>query len=167
MAIFHRRCLLAILALLLTLSWIAPETLAANAVFLSNDTAQSPATYVVEFNPSVRGSIDKIRLTFPSGSNPANVALGRVHVSGKAYENAAISVDPIDANTLIVDLRRSVRATPATTLRIELFNFSNPPAGTHNLNIQTLDRRDSLLETLAPIAFTTFDDAASPSILTR
>ena len=137
---------------------------AVNRVYLSNDTAQAPATYVIEFNPSVVGVIDKIRFTFPAGSVPNQAALGRVHIAGEAYEDAQVSVDPLDANRLIVDLKKSAIATVGERFRIELFNLTNPAGGNHNIVISTMTLGSAIIETLAPIAFNTFADSGSGDI---
>lgn len=131
---------------------------AVNGVFLSNDSARSPATYIVEFNPTVAGAIDKIRLTFPTGSNPGGAALGRVHVAGKAVEDAVASIDPADPAglTLIVDLRKPAKTAIGARVRIELFNIDNPVEGNYDNDISTLTAKNLSIETLAPVPLTIF-----------
>ncbi|OGQ24164.1 MAG: hypothetical protein A3C54_06405 [Deltaproteobacteria bacterium RIFCSPHIGHO2_02_FULL_60_17] len=80
---------------------------AANGVFLSNDVAESAATYVIQFESVVRDHIDKIRITLPPDANTANAALGGVIISDKVFEgdedhkkDVTLSVDPPD--TLIM-----------------------------------------------------------------
>jgi len=117
--------------------WLALIGLAtaANEVFLSTDTAESEVTYVIQFDTSVRGNIDKIRIALPPGANAANAALGRLVIREKIFESdeednndVKLSVDPFYPNVLIVDLRNDREAKPGTRIRIELFNLNNPPA---------------------------------------
>jgi len=70
------------------LTWLVPVSLAlaANGVFLSNDTAESEATYVVQFEATAKGHIEKIIIALPLGTNAANAALGRVIIGDKVFE---------------------------------------------------------------------------------
>lgn len=60
-------CRFVLISLFFLLAWLAPVTsaLAANEVFLSNDTVESEATYVVQFEATVKGNIDKIKIKLP------------------------------------------------------------------------------------------------------
>lgn len=105
---------------------------ASNEVFLSNDTGQSEATYVIQFETGVNGNLDKIRLTLPPGTNAASAGLGRLSIGDKKFEgddDIQLSLDPPD--TLIVDLKDKRTVKPGTIIRVELFNLMNPVAGSH------------------------------------
>jgi hypothetical protein len=60
---------------------------ATNEVFLSTDTAESEVTYVIQFEATVKGNIDKIKIKLPPGANAANAVLGRVMVKDKVDED--------------------------------------------------------------------------------
>ena len=118
--------------------WLALIGLAtaANEVFLSTDTAESEVTYVIQFESGVKGNIDKIRITLPPGTNAANARLGRLFIGDKESEgdddhknDVTLSVDPLDPNTLIVDLRDERDVKAGTKILVELFNLNNPMVG--------------------------------------
>src|SRR3990172_5224908 len=113
MKLFSRFLLVSVLSFLVLLMSVT-SALAANEVFLSNDVAESEVTYVVQFEATVKGNIDKIKIKLPSGANPANAVLGRVMVKDKVEEDdgehkkdVKLSVDPLDSDTLVVDLHDS------------------------------------------------------------
>jgi len=149
--------------ILFLLTWLVPAgwAHAANEVFLSTDTAESEATYVIRFESGVKGNIDKIRITLPAGSNAANAALGRLFIGDKGFEgdddhkkDIQLSLDGPD--TLVIDLKdgRSVKA--GTEIRVELFNLNNPVAGNHAIDVKTLRKNNSILEVIPAIVYSTF-----------
>jgi len=153
-----------LLPYLLCLSFLVFPSLAGawSGVFLSNNAAQSQATYVVQFETKIRGKIDKISLAFPPGTNAAKAVLGRVMVNdqvseddGKGRDDHKLRVDSKNPNTLLVDLRQSRHVWPGSIVLIELFNLTNPPGGSHVLNIIIQDHRGHVQETISPIAFST------------
>lgn len=145
--------------------WLALIGLAtaANEVFLSNDTAQSEVTYVIQFEAGVKGHLDKIRIVLPPGTNAANAALGRLIIGDKLFEgdeddkkDVKLSVDPLNPNTLIVDLKDEREVKAGSTVRVELFNLNNPVAGSHAIDVSTFDKKGKLQEAVPPIAFSTY-----------
>jgi len=145
-------CLLALLA-------VAGRALAVNEVFLSNDTAESEATYVVQFEAGVKGNIDKMRITLPPGTNAANARLGRLIIGDKVFEgdddhknDTTLSVDPLDSNTLIVDLRDERNVKAGQKVLVELFNLNNPGAGNYAIDVSTIDKNGNVIEAIPPIA---------------
>ncbi len=142
---------------------LASPAKATNEVFLSNDTAQSEVTYVIQFDTTLKGHIDKIRIALPPGTNAANAALGRLIIGDKMFEgdeddmkDVKLSVDPFDPNALIVDLRDERNVKPGTRIRVELFNLNNPLAGSYAIDVRTLDKKGNVLEVIPPIAYSTF-----------
>src|SRR3990172_6763368 len=153
--------------ILFSLSLI-PLASAANEVFLSTDTAESEATYVIQFESTVKGNIDKIRIMLLPGTNAANAALGRVIIGDKVFEGDAqhkqdvqLSLDPPD--TLIVDLRdeRSVQA--GTKILVELFNLNNPVGGNHAVDVRTIEKKGNVLE-MSSISYSTFAGSGTGDI---
>jgi len=149
--------------------WLALIGLAtaANEVFLSTDTAESEATYVIQFDTSVRVNIDKIRIALPPGANAANAALGRLVIREKIFESdeednndVKLSVDPLNSD-LIVDLRNDREAKPGTRIRIELFNLNNPVAGSHAIEVRTIGKKGNVLEAI-PIDYSTYAGDVGP-----
>ena len=125
-------------SLLCLLAALAPASLAmaSNEVFLSNDTAQSELTYVVQFGVGVKGNLSKIRIGLPPGTNAANARLGRLIIADKVFEgdddhknDATLGVDSSDPNALIVNLRDERDVKVGTKILVELFNLNNPVAG--------------------------------------
>src|SRR3990167_7485221 len=118
---------------------------ATNEVFLSTDTAESEATYVIRFESGVKGNIDKIRVTLPPGSNAANAALGRLFIGDKGFEgddehkkDVQLSLDGPD--TLVIDLKDDRNVKVGTKILVELFNLNNPVAGPHAIDVTTLKK---------------------------
>ncbi len=137
--------------------------LAANEVFLSNDLAESEVTYIIHFDTTIKGKIDTIRITLPPGSNAANAALGRVLIGDKDFEedddhknDVSLSVDPLNPDTLIVDLKDEREVKIGSQVRVELFNLNNPVAGNYTIDVKTFDKKGKLQEAVSPIAFSTF-----------
>src|SRR3989442_8909407 len=104
-------------------------------VFLSNDLAQSEATYVIQFVTKARGHIDKLAIALPAGTNASTVTLGRFIVghesgedSGNEVEAERLSVPANAPDTLDVDLKGSPNLHPWTTGFLKLFNLHNPEA---------------------------------------
>lgn len=155
------------------LTWLVPVSLAlaANGVFLSNDTAESEATYVVQFEATAKGHIEKIIIALPLGTNAANAALGRVIIGDKVFEgddgkdkkkdkkDVTLSVNPSDPDTLIVDLRQKRKVKAGTKILVELFNLNNPPAGDHAIDVTTLDKKGNVLDTVM-LAYSIFATGA-------
>lgn len=153
------------LAAILSLSFPSFANLAgaANELFLSTDTAESEATYVIQFEASVKGNIDKIRVTLPPGTNAANARLGRLIIGDKVFQgdeddknDVTLSVDPSDPNTLIVDLRDERNVKAGTKILVELFNLNNPVAGNYVIDVTTIGKKGNVLEVIPPIAFSSF-----------
>jgi len=154
--------------------WLALIGLAtaANEVFLSTDTAESEATYVIQFESGVKGNIDKIKIKLPPGANAANAVLGRVMVRDKVFEDdgehrrdVRLSVDVGNPDTLIVDLHDHRSVKPGTEIRVELFNLNNPLAdNNHEIKITTFDKKGIILETVPSIFYSTFASAGSGDI---
>lgn len=158
-----RQRFITLISLLIFLT-LATSALAMNEVFLSNDTAQPEVTYVVQFETTVKGHIDKIRITFPM--NVANAALGRVIIGDKVFQgdeddekDVTLSVDPLDPNTLILDLRDERNVKAGTKVLVELFNLNNPVAGNHAIDVTTIDRKGNVLDMLM-IAYSIFATGA-------
>ena len=73
---------LILLAFLLS-AWpaVVGSATASNQIFLSNDTAGSEVTYVIEFETTVKNrSVDKIRIALPPDANAGKAELGRLLV---------------------------------------------------------------------------------------
>src|SRR3989338_1199866 len=136
--------------------------LAADEVLLSNDLAESEATYGIRFETTVKGKVDKFRITLPAGTNAAAAVLGRVYLGKKAFEgdetkhSPDLSVDLLDPNTLIMDLKDSREVKAGSAILIELFNLANPVAGSYAVDVTILDKKDNVIEVIPPIAFSTF-----------
>ena len=135
---------------------------AASAVFLSNDIAESGATYIVQFDTGTTGPVNSIHISLPPGTNAAGAALGRVLVKGKVAESDSNSsqehqlfLDNTDPDALILDLKGMAKLLAGTRLRIELFNLVNPAAGSHLIHLRTMDVRGNTIENVAPIAYAT------------
>ena len=154
-------------ATLFLLAWLVPlsSATAANEVFLSTDTAESEATYVVQFETTIKGHIDKIRVALPPGANAANARLGRLIIGDKVFQgneddqnDATLSLDLLDANTLIVNLRDERDVKPGTRILVELFNLHNPVEGIYSIDVTTLGKTASVIEVIPPIGYRTFGD---------
>ncbi|MBI2998898.1 MAG: tail fiber domain-containing protein [Deltaproteobacteria bacterium] len=156
---------LILLAFLLS-AWpgVVRSEIASNQIFLANDTAGSEVTYGIQFETTVKNkSVDKIRITLPSGANTGNAELGRLLVGRNELEDdagkkndAKVKVDPVDPNTLIVDLKGSYSIKPGTRILVELFNLTNPPAGNHAIEVTTVDGRGRVIENIDPMVFSTY-----------
>ncbi|MFQ5902549.1 MAG: beta strand repeat-containing protein, partial [Candidatus Binatia bacterium] len=153
-------CLFATLAL-------ANLATAANGVFLSNDTAESEVTYVVQFEATVKGHIKKIVIALPPGTNAANAALGRLIIGDEVFEDddgedkkdVTLSVDPSDPDTLIVDLKDKEKVKVGEKILVELFNLNNPVAGDHAIDVTTLDKNGNVLD-MVMLAYSIFATGA-------
>lgn len=123
---------LGLLLMVSLLTWLSPASSAraSSEVFLSSDTAQSKVTYVIQFETTVTGQIDKIRIALPPDTNAANAALGRLMIRDTSI---AGSVAPSDPDTLIVDFAIVEHVKVGTRIGVELFNLSNPPAAATRL----------------------------------
>ena len=154
----------ALAAMLFFLAWLAPVSpvMAANEVFLSTDTAESEATYVIQFEATVKGNIDKIRITLPPGTNAANARLGRLFIGDKGFEgddehkkDVQLSLDGPD--TLVIDLKDDRSVKPGTKILVELFNLKNPaPEGSYAIDVRTIGKKGNVLEVIPPIGYSTF-----------
>ena len=153
------------------LTWFALASLAiaANEVFLSTDTAESEATYVIQFESGVKGNIDKIRVTLPPGSNAANAALGRLFIGDKGFEgddehkkDVQLSLDGPD--TLVIDLKDDRSVKVGTKILVELFNLNNPVAGNYVIDVTTIGKKGNVLEVVPSIAYSTFAGSGTGDI---
>ena len=99
------------LVALFSISLIRPAS-ATNEVFLSNDTAESEATYVIQFETTVTGQIDKIRIALPPDTNAANAALGRLMIETHRSQVASLPQIPIPSSWTLQSYNRS-RSEPA------------------------------------------------------
>jgi hypothetical protein len=142
-----------LLPYLLCLSLLVLPSLAAawNGVFLSTNAANSAATYIVRFETTIWGEIDKISMTFPPGTDVTKAALGRIMVNdkvteddGKGRDDNKLKFDSTKPNFLLVDLGHSRRVSRGSIVLIELFNLSNPEPGVYSdkngLNITIQDK---------------------------
>jgi len=72
---------------------------------------------------------------------------------GKHKKDVKLSVDPLDSDTLIVDLHDSRSVKPGTEIRVELFNLNNPVAGNYAIDVTTIGKKGNVLEVIPPIAY--------------
>ena len=130
-----------------------PPASAANAVFLSNDVAESEVAYVIQVQSLVARHIAKVRILLPPDTDAAHAALGRISIGSTSITGSVALLDP---DALLVDLGGARDIAAATPIRVELFNLKNPPAGNHEIRVSTLDLHGHVIETFAPIAFSSF-----------
>ena len=135
-----------------------PPASAANAVFLSNDVAESEVTYVVQIQSFVARHVAKVRILLPPDTDSAHAALGRITIGSTSITGSVALLSP---DALLVDLGGARNIAAATPIRVELFNLKNPPAGDHQLQVSTLDLHNHILETFPPIAFASFAGSSS------
>ena len=142
-----------IFVLLGAVRWAA----AANEVYLSNDADQSEVTYVLNVETLANGPVRKFRITLPPDTNAASARLGRVLVGSTDYSaSATLTVDPLDSNSVIVDLGAQQNMKKLRS-HIELFNLNNPLPGSYVIDVSTLNNQDNVVEVISPIAFSIFE----------
>ena len=149
-----RRLLYAFLLIVFALA-SARGALADNRAFLSTSLESSQASYVLDFTPLTGGVVDKLRLAFPPGLLGGGVELRSLLIGGKAARSPIVTtLDPADANALLVDVRLTATIRAGTPVVLELIGITNPAAGDYQIAVQLIGLTGNVLETLAPpIAF--------------
>src|SRR5262249_53510590 len=109
-------------------------SVAASEVFLSNDTALSEVTSVVQFDTTVPGKIGTIRVLLPAGSNAGAARLGRLTIADVALQvergDATLTVDSSSANAVLVATATPGPVQPGSGTRVTLSPPKNRPAAT-------------------------------------
>lgn len=130
------------LVCLVTLLGLVSLAGAANEVFLSNDTAQSEATYVIQFDMNAAGRVQQIHVTLPPGTFPAVPQLGQVFIGTDVVNGADIF--PVGPDAAIVAFQAR-RVAVGTRIRLELFDLTNPLEGSYTTEVTALEAAGSPL----------------------
>lgn len=86
-----------------------PPASAANAVFLSNDVAESEVTYVVQIQSFVARHVAKVRILLPPDTDSAHAALGRITIGSTSITGSVALLSP---DALLVDLGERATSRP-------------------------------------------------------
>jgi hypothetical protein len=105
----------------------------------SNDLVNSLAIYEITFITSTTGTIDKIEMIFPAGTNtaPAGV-IERVGIVG----GTLIKSVPIPENSVTYDVTTPISVPAGTFIRLGMFGIKNP-ATPSTSSTATITTRDS------------------------
>jgi len=127
--------LITLLCLLCWLGGLRPAQ-AENSVFPSNSVSGSTATYVLQFESSVNGSVTNMEIVFPPdtllGGTPG---VGTPIFAGKPVKGTVTAtVDPLDPDTLLVNLAKAGKLKRGIKNQIDVFNITNPAPGDQDLS---------------------------------
>ena len=156
-----------VLALLLFCLCLVLErpVLAVNRIFFSTNLEGSQSSQLLEFAPAVGGAVDKFKLHFPSGMLGGGVGLVSLLINGKPAKSPTLTmIDPLDANTLIVDVPKTTKIGRGVQIILELMGLTNPMAGDYQIDISLIGKTGSVLESLTPIPLTIVPLAGSGDI---
>jgi len=138
---------LSVLALL-----VALPAQADNRAFVSTSLETSQASYLLEFSAATGGAVDKFRLTFPAGTLGGSVGLVNLLIGKKSAKQPTVtSIDPLDPNTLLIDVPKTAKVGAGVPIILELMGLTNPIAGDYQIGIELIGKTGSVLETLTPI----------------
>ena len=102
---FSRRVVLTSLLCLSALLSTARVAQGASQVFLSNSLSGSKATYVIQFDATVKGNLDRFQIAFPPGMLAAGApGIGTLLIGVTASKTPIIlSTDPLNPDTLVIN----------------------------------------------------------------